>query len=226
MFYGINRHFLLKQKKQSANGAQYANWVQTAVTETSKSNDNIITIVSQLKGRSIVLIGLMGAGKTTIGRRLAKKLKLPFADADTEIEKAAGKTVPEIFEEHGEQYFRDGERRVIERLLSEQPRVLATGGGAYMSDETRATIADKGISIWLKADFELLMKRVRKRSNRPLLKTDDPEAVMRKLIAERYPVYGNSNIMVESRDVPHDQIVIACIETLADHLRQQETARA
>ena len=158
MFYGINCDFLLKQEKPRADEAQYLNWVQTPVTETSKSNDNITTIVSQLNGRSIVLIGLMGAGKTTIGRRLAKKLKLPFADADTEIEKAAGKTVPEIFEEHGEQYFRDGERRVIERLLNEQPRVLATGGGAYMSEQTRTAIADKGISVWLKADFDLLMK--------------------------------------------------------------------
>lgn len=194
--------------------------------ETSTSDDNIATIVSRLDGRSIVLIGLMGAGKTTIGRRLAKKLDMPFADADTEIEKAAGKTVPEIFEEHGEQYFRDGERRVIDRLLQETPRVLATGGGAYMSEATRAAIADKAVSVWLKADFELLMKRVRKRSNRPLLQTDDPEAVMHKLINERYPVYAGSDIVVESKDVPHDHIVAACIETLASHLRQKETASA
>lgn len=196
------------------------------MTETSTPDDNIATIESRLDGRSIVLIGLMGAGKTTIGRRLAKKLHMPFADADTEIEKAAGKTVPEIFEEHGEQYFRDGERRVIDRLLHETPRVLATGGGAYMSEATRTAIADKAISVWLKADFELLMKRVRKRSNRPLLQTDDPEAVMRNLINERYPVYAGSDIMVESKDVPHDQIVAACIETLASHLRQKETASA
>ncbi len=196
------------------------------MTETSTPDDNIATIESRLDGRSIVLIGLMGAGKTTIGRRLAKKLNMPFADADTEIEKAAGKTVPEIFEEHGEQYFRDGERRVIDRLLHETPRVLATGGGAYMSEATRTAIADKAISVWLKADFELLMKRVRKRSNRPLLQTDDPEAVMRNLINERYPVYAGSDIMVESKDVPHDQIVAACIETLASHLRQKETASA
>ncbi len=196
------------------------------MTETSTSDDNIATIVSRLDGRSIVLIGLMGAGKTTIGRRLAKKLNMPFTDADTEIEKAAGKTVPEIFEEHGEQYFRDGERRVIDRLLHDAPRVLATGGGAYMSEATRTAIADQAISVWLKADFELLMKRVRKRSNRPLLQTDDPEAVMHSLINERYPVYGRSDITVESKDVPHDQIVIACIETLASHLRQKEATSA
>ena len=194
------------------------------MTESSSYDDHVADILANLDNRSIVLIGLMGAGKTTIGRRLAKRLKMPFADADTEIEKAAGKTVPEIFEEHGEQYFRDGERRVIDRLLHEQPRVLATGGGAYMNAETRATIAANGISVWLKADFDLLMKRVRRRSNRPLLQTDDPEAVMHKLIEERYPVYGQANIVVESKDVPHDQIVAACMETLARHLCGEETA--
>jgi shikimate kinase len=132
-----------------------------------------------------VLIGLMGAGKTTVGRRLASRLKLPFVDADHEIEQAAGKTIPEIFEEHGEQYFRDGERRVIDRLLHEDIKVIATGGGAYMNADTRKRSRRCGISVWLKADFDLLMKRVRKRSNRPLLQTGDPEAVMRKLIAEQ-----------------------------------------
>ncbi len=193
------------------------------MTETSDSNDDIATILSRLNDRSIVLIGLMGAGKTTIGRRLAKKLKMPFADADTEIEKAAGKTVPEIFDEHGEQYFRDGERRVIDRLLNEHPRILATGGGAYMNADTRTAIARNAVSVWLKADFDLLMKRVRRRSNRPLLKTDDPEAVMHKLIEERYPVYSEANVIVESEDVPHDQIVVACMESLARHLRREET---
>lgn len=196
------------------------------MTDSSKYDDNVAAILANLNNRSIVLIGLMGAGKTTIGRRLAKKLKMPFADADTEIEKAAGKTVREIFEEHGEQYFRDGERRVIDRLLHEHPRVLATGGGAYMNATTRTTIADNGISVWLKADFDLLMKRVRKRFNRPLLKTDDPEKVMRKLIEERYPVYGEANIVVESKDVPHDQIVAACMDTLERHLCGKETAPA
>lgn len=226
MFYGIGRVFLLKLKNHQVNQASPLNRVQTLVTESSKPDDNVAAILSRLNDRSIVLIGLMGAGKTTIGRRLAKKLNMSFADADTEIEKAAGKTVPEIFEEHGEQYFRDGERRVIDRLLQEHPRILATGGGAYMNEATRATIAERGISVWLKADFDLLMKRVRKRSNRPLLKTGDPETVMHKLIEERYPIYGEANIVVESKDVPHDQIVIACIETLACHLRQEVTAGA
>ncbi len=196
------------------------------MTQASEPDDNIATILSRLNDRSIVLIGLMGAGKTTIGRRLAKKLKMPFADADTEIEKAAGKTVPEIFDEHGEQYFRDGERRVIDRLLNEHPRILATGGGAYMNEATRTAISKNAVSVWLKADFDLLMKRVRRRSNRPLLKTDDPEAVMHKLIEERYPVYGEANIVVESEDVPHDQIVVACMQSLARHLRLEETTSA
>jgi len=226
MFYGIRQDFLLELADHHVNQASTLNRVQTTVTDTSKPDENVADILSRLNDRSIVLIGLMGAGKTTIGRRLAKKLNMPFADADTEIEKAAGKTVPEIFEEHGEQYFRDGERRVIDRLLQEQPRVLATGGGAYMNADTRSTIALNGISVWLKADFDLLMKRVRKRSNRPLLKSDDPEAVMQKLIEERYPVYGEANIVVESKDVPHDQIVVACMETLARHLCREEAAHA
>ena len=192
--------------------------MQQVANNTDGLDDAINTIRSHLNGRSIVLIGLMGAGKTTVGRRLASKLQLPFADADIEIETAAGQTIPEIFEAHGEQYFRDGERRVIGRLLHDGTRVLATGGGAYMNEATRKTIAENGISMWLKADFSVLMKRVRKRSNRPLLKNADPEAVMRNLIAERYPVYQNADIVVESREVPHDQIVGACIEALAQHL--------
>jgi shikimate kinase len=198
--------------------------VQNFVTDPSKNDDAVNTIISQLNGRSIVLIGLMGAGKTTVGRRLAAKLNIPFADADIEIETAAGQTIPEIFETHGEQYFRDGERRVIYRLLNEGTRVLATGGGAYMNEATRAAIADNALSLWLRADFDLLMKRVRRRSNRPLLKNSDPEAVMRKLIEQRYPVYGLADIVVESRDVPHDKIVASCIKALAQHLQSEVTA--
>ena len=183
-------------------------------------------ILPHLKGRTIVLIGLMGAGKTTVGRRMANALGLPFVDADIEIETAAGKTIPEIFEDHGEQSFRDGERKVIERLLQDGAGVLATGGGAYMNEHTRQVIADKGISIWLKADIAVLMRRVKKRSNRPLLKNSDPESVMRKLIAERYPVYQAADITIESMDVPHDQIVSRCLEALAHHLEHEaEPAR-
>ena len=169
----------------------------------------------RLDGHAIVLVGLMGAGKTTVGRRLAEKLSLAFIDADHEIELAAGQTIPEIFAQHGETYFRDGERKVIARLLENGAQVLATGGGAFMNAETRATVKRNAISIWLRADFDLLMRRVRRRSNRPLLQNDDPEAVMRKLIAERYPVYAEADITVDSRDVAHTSIVNSIIRSLA-----------
>jgi shikimate kinase len=164
-------------------------------------------LTRRLGGRSLVLVGLMGAGKSTIGRRLAQKLGLPFLDADQEIETAAGMTIPEIFAVYGEDYFRDGERRVIARLLQQGPIVLATGGGAFMSEETRQRIAERGISIWLRADLDVLMRRVRRRSNRPLLQTPDPEGTMRKLIDVRYPIYGESDLTIESYDAPHDRIV-------------------
>jgi shikimate kinase len=163
----------------------------------------------------IVLVGLMGAGKTSVGRRLAEKLGIPFVDADHEIEAAAGKSIAEIFADHGEPYFREGERRVIQRLIRNGAQVLATGGGAYMNDETRARIQDHGISVWLKASLPLLMKRVLKRQDRPLLKTGDPEAVMKDLIDKRYPVYGLADITVESRDVQHGQMVNDVIRALA-----------
>jgi len=175
-----------------------------------------MTIVRQrLNGHAIVLVGLMGAGKTTVGRRLAEKLGLVFVDADHEIELAAGQTIPEIFAQHGEAYFRDGERKVIARLLENGAQVLATGGGAYMNVDTRSVIRRHGIAIWLRADFDLLMHRVRRRSNRPLLQNDDPEAVMRKLIADRYPIYAEADITVDSRDIAHTSIVNSIIKTLA-----------
>lgn len=178
-----------------------------------------------LNGRSIVLVGLMGAGKSTVGRRLAQKLGLEFTDADAEIERAAGKTVPDIFRDHGEAYFREGERKVIARLLESGAQVLATGGGAFMNEETRKNIARLGISVWLKADMDLLMKRVRRRDNRPLLKAEDPDAVMRQLIAERYPVYGQADVTVESRDVPHNSIVSDVIRALATRERSMKNAK-
>jgi shikimate kinase len=173
------------------------------------------TVRQRLDGHAIVLVGLMGAGKTTVGRRLAEKLGLAFVDADHEIELAAGQTIPEIFAQHGESYFRDGERKVIARLLENGAQVLATGGGAYMNADTRATIRSRGISIWLRADFDLLMRRVRRRSNRPLLQDADPEAVMRKLIEERYPIYAEADLTVDSRDIAHTSIVNSIIRTLA-----------
>jgi shikimate kinase len=164
------------------------------------------------------MVGLMGCGKSAVGRRLGARLGLSFVDADEEIEKAAGKSIEDIFAEHGEPYFRDGERKVLARLLRSGPQVLATGGGAFMNAETRAAIAQSGISVWLKAELSLLVRRVAKRSNRPLLKTGDPEEVMRNLIETRYPVYAQADITVESRDVPHEVIVGEILERLAETL--------
>ncbi|GGG45163.1 shikimate kinase [Chelatococcus composti] len=174
---------------------------------------------ARLGKRSIVLVGMMGAGKSTVGRRLAARLGLPFVDADNEIEAAAGMTIPEIFATHGEAAFRDGERRVIERLLGNGPQVLATGGGAYMNAETRARIAEAGISVWLKADLDVLLKRVRKRPNRPLLQTPDPEKTLRDLIALRYPVYAEAAITVISRDAPHEAVMEDIIRHLSAYLQ-------
>jgi shikimate kinase len=168
----------------------------------------------RLGTRSLVVVGLMGCGKSSVGRRLALTLGLPFADADEEIERAAGMTIPEIFADHGEDYFRAGERRVIARLLSQGPQVLATGGGAFMNEETRRNIRASGISIWLRAELPVLMRRVMRRSNRPLLKNQDPEAKMRELMTLRYPVYAEADLIVESREVSHDVMVGEIIDAL------------
>lgn len=175
-------------------------------------------VLSALGARSVVLVGMMGVGKSTVGRRLAARLKLPFVDADTEIEAAAGMTIPEIFEQHGEPHFRDGEARVIARLLDSGPVVLATGGGAFLREETRGRIAARAISIWLKADHDVIMRRVRRRADRPLLQTADPEGTVTRLLAEREPVYATADLTIASREVPHDKIVEECIEALHAHL--------
>jgi shikimate kinase len=171
-------------------------------------------ISAALGTRSVVLVGMMGAGKSTIGRRLSARLRLPFLDADTEIETAAGMSIPDIFETRGEPDFRDGEARVIARLLDSTSCVLATGGGAFMREETRHRIRDKAVSIWLKADAEIIMRRVKRRADRPLLQTEDPEATVGRLISEREPVYQNADLTIWSRDVPHEKIVDECIEAL------------
>jgi shikimate kinase len=171
-------------------------------------------ISAALGTRSIVLVGMMGAGKSTIGRRLSARLRLPFLDADTEIETAAGMSIPDIFETHGEPHFRDGEARVIARLMEGGPAVLATGGGAFMREETRGRIRNKAVSIWLKADADIIMRRVKRRVDRPLLRTTDPATTVARLIEEREPIYRNADLTIWSRDVPHEKIVDECIEAL------------
>ncbi len=174
-------------------------------------------ILSALGRRSVVLVGMMGAGKTTIGRRVATRLDVPFADVDVEIEKAAAQTIPEIFAEHGEAYFRDGERRVIGRLLGDGPQVLATGGGAFMNAETRRAIAERAVSVWIAADADVLWARVRTKATRPLLQTPDPEGTLRRLVAERYPVYALADLTVNSRDVSKDVMADEILAALDHH---------
>jgi shikimate kinase len=177
-------------------------------------------VLSALDGRSVVLVGMMGVGKSSVGRRLAARLSIPFVDADSEIEAAAKMTIPEIFARHGEPYFRSGEARVIARLLESGPQVLATGGGAFMNADTRALIRQKGVSVWLHADLDVLLRRTSKRrSDRPLLQTDDPNATLRALLAEREPVYALADLTVQSRDVPHEAIVADVMTALAAYLK-------
>ena len=170
-----------------------------------------------LGNQSIVLIGLMGAGKTTLGRRLAKHLDLPFKDADHEIEAAAGMDVTEFFATFGEEKFREGEEKVISRLLDNGPQILATGGGAYMRQATRDNIKQKGISIWLRGDLELLMNRIALRQTRPLLQVDNPKEVMQKLIDDRYPVYAGANITIDTIDAPHNVMIEKLLKEMIEY---------
>lgn len=165
-------------------------------------------------GKFIVLVGLMGAGKSNLGRRIAEATGLDFVDADHEIEKAAGCSIQEIFERFGEQYFRDGERRVIARILSGEPAVLATGGGAFMNEETRKLISENSISVWLRADLDLLVKRTEKRDHRPLLKGGDHRSILSKLIDERYPTYGKADIIFDVSDEPAPETAKRILEVL------------
>jgi shikimate kinase len=183
-------------------------------TPASASTSQEAEIAAALGMRSVVLVGMMGAGKSTIGRRLSARLRLPFLDADSEIEAAAGMSIPDIFEAHGEPHFRDGEARVIARLLDGGPAVIATGGGAFMREDTRNRIRDKAVSIWLKADADIIMKRVKRRADRPLLQTADPAGTVERLIGEREPIYSHADITIWSRDVPHEKIVDECIDAL------------
>lgn len=170
-----------------------------------------------LGNQSIVLIGLMGAGKTTLGRRLAKHLDLPFKDADQEIEAAAGMDVTEFFATFGEEKFRDGEEKVISRLLDTGPQILATGGGAYMRQSTRDNIKRQGISIWLRGDLELLMNRIALRQTRPLLQVDNPKEVMQQLIDERYPVYAGADITIDTIDAPHNVMIEKLLKEMIEY---------
>ena len=190
----------------------------SATYEMAEAARSEPAIVATLGRRSAVLVGMMGAGKSSIGRRVALRLGIPFVDADAEIEKAAGMTIPDIFAMHGEPDFRAGEARVIARLLESGPQVLATGGGAFMNADSRAVMGAKGVSIWLKAEFDVLMRRIKRRHDRPLLKTDDPGATLRALMDERYPVYALADVTVQSREVPHEKIVDEIVSGLAAHL--------
>jgi shikimate kinase len=176
------------------------------------------TLVAKLERRSVVLVGMMGAGKSAIGRRLAVRIGLPFVDVDAEIEMRAGMTIADYFDKYGEAAFRAGEVRVISRLLDHGPQVLATGGGAFMHPDTRAAIRAKAISIWLKADFEVLFRRVKRRNDRPLLKAADPSQVLKRLMVEREPVYAEADETILSRDVAHDLIVDEIVARLATRL--------
>jgi shikimate kinase len=174
--------------------------------------------------KTVVFVGLMGVGKTCIGRRLAQRLDLPFVDADKEIEEAARCTIPEFFERYGEQQFREGERRVILRLLDNPVHVLSTGGGAFMDPQTRAAIRERAISIWLRADLDLMLRRVSRRNDRPLLQVSDPRAKLQELIDQRYPVYAEADITVDSMDGPPDATLERVMGALAAHLRRNAVA--
>ena len=174
-----------------------------------------------LRARTITLVGLMGVGKSSVGRRLANALELPFKDADVEIEAAAGRSIPEIFASLGEPAFREGERRVITRLLEDPPHVLATGGGAFITPETRALIKERSISVWLKADLEVLARRVSRKDNRPLITGKDPLEVLTDLAAVRYPIYAEADVMVETGDTAHHVTVDQVIQALTTYLQGQ-----
>jgi shikimate kinase len=184
------------------------------MTESAATSDDM----APLRRKTIVLVGLMGVGKSSVGRRLATALNLPFRDADNEVEAAAGRSISEIFADLGEAAFRDGERRVIARLLDEPPHVLATGGGAFVNAETRALINEKALSVWLKADVELLARRVSRKDTRPLLKGKDPVAVLTELARVRNPAYAEAQVHVQTGDTPHGVAVDAILTALRQRL--------
>jgi len=188
--------------------------------------ENTADLLARLGTRSIVFVGLMGAGKTAIGRKVAALLGLPFTDSDHEIESVSRMTIPELFERYGEAEFRSLEQRVIIRVLENGPQVLSTGGGAFMNAQTRETIAAYGLSVWLKADVDTLLERVSKKQNRPLLRNTDPRAVLERLMAERYPVYALADVTVPTRDERKEVIAGEVLEALGRHLAARGPAEA
>lgn len=192
-------------------------------TDDSTPTGDIETARRMLGRRNLVFVGLMGAGKSAIGRLVAQELNIPFVDSDHEIERVSRMTVPELFEAYGEPEFRALEARVIKRLLRTGPRVLSTGGGAFINDDTRALVLRNGLSVWLKADLEVLWERVCKRDSRPLLKTENPKATLSKLLDIRYPVYAAADLTVQSRDAPKEAIAAEVIASLARHVRVAKT---
>lgn len=194
--------------------------------DQSERTQRAAEMLRLLGHRPLVLIGMMGAGKTTVGRRLAARLGRAFLDSDEEIEKAAQMTIPEMFAERGEAEFRSGETRVIARILKDEDIVVATGGGAFINPDTRALIKSVALSVWIKADFDLLFARVSKRSNRPLLKTENPRKTLRTLIETRYPIYSEADVTVVSRDVPHEAVADDLIEAVIAYLSANQESAA
>ncbi|GAB4350729.1 MAG: shikimate kinase [Oricola sp.] len=186
---------------------------------TPETKANCETVRALIGQRAIVLVGLMGAGKSAIGRKVAAMLELPFVDADIEIETVSSMTIPELFERYGEPEFRALEKRVVSRLLKSGPQVVATGGGAFINETTRQAIRRRGVSVWLSADIDLLMERVSRRQNRPLLRDPDPRGVMRRLMDERYPVYAKADITVPSRDISKEEMAAEVVAALAAWLK-------
>jgi shikimate kinase len=205
-------------------GFGYKYGMSDVVTHNGTGSQPQAPLTAALGRRSVVLVGMMGAGKSSVGRRLAARLGIAFVDADVEIEKAAGMTISEIFAAQGEAYFRAGETRVIARLLDGGPQVLATGGGAFMNADTRTAIRAKGISVWLRATLDVLTRRIKRRGDRPLLKNADPAETLRRLIEERDPVYAEADLTVESRDVPHETIVDEMLQGLRARIAPEGAA--
>jgi len=190
------------------------------MTDNDTAPRRFSLISSDALDRPIVLVGMMGSGKSTVGRRLAKRLGLPFIDSDAEIEQAAGRSISDIFEEFGEDEFRSGERRVMARLLDGKPKIIATGGGAFLDDDTRARIKAEAISIWLDADLEVLAARTARRDTRPLLRGGDPREILERQAEERRPVYAQSDIHILSSDGPHSEVVDAILDALDNHIKE------